>query len=108
LVLPQFHVKLDYSFETIREMVFHVPRSQWQIKAGFFHKKVDFATSEADSRNLEIQRTLNTPESTPASQPPPQADTKSTPQEAKVSEAEQTQDEFLPLRRPRWTTKPVD
>ena len=35
LVSPQFHVKLDSTFQTLREPGTDIPQSQWQIKAGF-------------------------------------------------------------------------
>jgi hypothetical protein len=96
-VSPQFHVKLDSSLQTLRDMGSQIPRSQWLFKAGFVHKKVGFASSDAETLILEFQRTLDTPESTPASQPHPQADNESAPKEAQDSEGEQLQEEFPPL-----------
>jgi len=35
LVSPQFHVKLNSNFQTLREKGAHLPTSTWQIKCGF-------------------------------------------------------------------------
>ncbi len=35
LVSPQFHVKLDSNFQTLREKGARMPPSMWQIKCGF-------------------------------------------------------------------------
>ncbi len=35
LVSPQFHVKLDSNFQTLREKGAHIPTSTWQVKCGF-------------------------------------------------------------------------
>ncbi len=35
LVSPQFHIKLDSNFQTLRKKGAHLPTSTWQIKCGF-------------------------------------------------------------------------
>jgi hypothetical protein len=37
LVSPQFHCKLDSSFQTLQELGTQLPKSKWQLKAGFVH-----------------------------------------------------------------------
>ena len=38
LVSPQFHVKLDSNFQTLREKGARTPTSSWQVKCGFIQQ----------------------------------------------------------------------
>jgi len=55
LVSPQFHIKLDSNFQTLREKGAHLPTSTWQIKCSFvqqptkaIHPSLDPETGHAD------------------------------------------------------------
>ncbi len=38
LMSPQFHVKLDSNFQTLREKGAHLPTSTWQVKCSFIQQ----------------------------------------------------------------------
>jgi len=47
LVSPQFHVKLDSNFQTMREKGARIPTSTWQVKCGFTQQPSKVAPNAA-------------------------------------------------------------
>jgi len=112
LVSPQFHVKLDSNFQTLREKGAHTPASTWQVKCGFVQQLTKTIqrdpTTEAGPTDgtLPMQR----PEGVQAAQPPTPANDELG--QDPVTEGNQDADpepqELPPLRRSRCLRRPVD
>jgi hypothetical protein len=65
LVSPQFHVKLDSTFQTIKELGDLVPKSHWQVRCGFSREPFRGAvidTKSPNSPHQDIPREATQPE----------------------------------------------
>jgi len=72
LVSPQFHVKLDSNFQTLREKGARIPTSTWQIKCGFVQQPTKAAQRDPVPEAGPVGRTLpmQQPEGAQAAQLP--------------------------------------
>jgi hypothetical protein len=102
LVSPQFHCKLDSTFQTLLEYGTTLPKSNWQHKAGFVHQGHQ-TPPDVLGRESNIP-----PAPTPAPMPPLQADPDVIPQGMQVPEGANNQEELPPLRRSTRQRRPVD
>ncbi len=81
LVSPQFHVKLDFNFQTLREKGASIPASTWQVKCRFVQQPTKVAqwdparAAGPSGKTLPMQQ----PEGAQAAQPSAPADNKSGP-----------------------------
>ncbi len=109
LVSPQFHVKLDSNFQTLREKRAHLPTSTWKIKCGFVQQPTKAVQQEPAPEAGSTDRML------PMQQPEGAQPTAPTNDELKLApEAKDNQDadpepqELPPLQRSRCLHCPVN
>jgi len=71
LVSPQFHVKLDSNFQTLREKGARIPASTWQVKCGFVQQpaKVAHRDPAPEARPSGKMLPMPQPEGVQAAQP---------------------------------------
>jgi Reverse transcriptase (RNA-dependent DNA polymerase) len=116
LVSPQFHVKIDTTFQTLREPGTEAPQSLWQAKCGFIAhaSRISQTNNRSTNDSKESQsKSFPTFQLAPPSTVPLEMDSPD-PQPNEVSEGGQTQDmpdmaaEHPPLRRSTRVRRPVD
>jgi len=78
LVSPQFHVKLDSNFQTLREKGAHLPTPTWQVKCGFVQQLTKAVQWDLAAETGPMDRALSMqqPEGAKAAQPPAPANDK--------------------------------
>ena len=118
LVSPQFHVKIDSTFKTLKDIGNHMPSIQWHIKSGLVH--VTKGTYNMDISVSEGAPTMpHSPEETPTVIQPPEGGglTTTAPEETTTPETtevptttqpSETPEQLTPLRRSTRITKPPD
>jgi len=112
LVSPQFHVKLDSNFQTLREKGARIPASTWQVKCGFVQQptKVTQRDPASEAGPMGKMLPMQQPEGAQAAQPPAPANNKPGP----APEANDNPDvnpepqELPPLQRSRRLRRPID
>jgi len=109
LVSPQFHVKLDSNFQTLREKGARLPTSTWQIKCGFIQQPTKAVQWDpaSEARPTDGMLSMQQPEGVQPAAP--------TNDELELAtEAKDNQDvdlepqELPPLQRSRHLHHPVD
>ena len=105
LVSPQFNVKLDSNFQTVREKGARTPPSTWQIKCSFIQQPTKASQHDPVPKTRRMTRDL--PMQQPEGAQPTNND-----ESQPVPEAEPNQDpepqELPPLQRSRHLHQPVN
>ncbi len=107
LVSPQFHIKLESNFQTLREKGARLPTSTWQIKCGFVQQPPKASQHDPAPEARAMTRAL------PMQQPEgAQPTTNDKPVLVPETETNQDEDpepqELPPLQRSRHFCQPVD
>jgi len=93
LVSPQFHCKLDSTFQTLQEYGNTLPKSKWQLKAGFIVDK----TSRTSVR-VEREQVIPA-DPAPVIPSPQQVEADPIPQGIQKPERDHNHEGLPPLRR---------
>jgi len=112
LILPQFHIKLDSNFQTLREKGARIPASTWQVKCGFVQQPTKVAQWDPALETGPLGKTLpmQQPEGAQAAQPtaPANDEPGPVPPTKDHQDADPEPQELPPLQRSRRLHQPVD